>query len=502
MKKTTIFIIKLFILLTISFTVVIIPSKIFSTKDIVEHASLEKFTDHLDERIPALMKDYDILGVNIALVKKGEIIWSKAYGYANLEQGRKMTTDTYCRVESISKSVTAWGVMKLVEQGKIELDKPVELYIKNWEFPESEFSEEKVTVRMLLSHSAGMPLGTIGVRYSPQEDIPSLEEILSKDAILKQQPGLSFSYSNTGFNLLELLIEEVTGRDFAEYMAEEVLIPLGMHNSSFTWSEKWDPAVPNGYDLNGNPIPVYIYPDKAAGGLFATVENIAAFVTAGMTKFSSTGNEALNAQSIKKLYTPAVEIPGLYGFVFDSYGFGHFIENLPNGKKAVSHGGQGSGWMTHFHSVPETGDGIVILTNSQRSWPAFAYILSDWARWCGFSSIGMGKIILGQKIVWTFIGLLVFIFLWQAWRLGQGLISGGRRFAPLSKESRLLRLGQGGLFIVLMSILLWAMNQDYLFISSVFPIAANWLGFSIFLFAVVLLLSALFPCIEDKVKSS
>ena len=98
---------RLFVLLTISFTVVIIPSKIFSTKDIVEHASLEEFTDHLDERIPALMKDYDIPGLNIALVQKGETVWSKAYGYADLEAGRKMTTDTYCRVESISKSVTA-----------------------------------------------------------------------------------------------------------------------------------------------------------------------------------------------------------------------------------------------------------------------------------------------------------------------------------------------------------------------------------------------------------
>lgn len=289
------------------------------------------------------MKDYDIPGVNIALVKRGEIIWSKAYGYADLEEGRKMTTDTYCRVESISKPVTAWGVMKLVEQGKVELDKPVELYIKNWEFPESEFSEKNVTVRQLLSNNAGMPLGTIGVRYSPKEDIPSLEEYLSNDAILKQEPGLSFSYSNTGFNLLELLIEEVTGRDFAEYMAEEVLIPLGMYNSSFTWGEELDPAIPNGYDLNGNPIPVYIYPDKAAGGLFACVEDIATFITAGMTNFSRTGHEVLNAQSINKLYTPMVEIPGFYGLAFDSYGLGHFIESLSNGKKAVSHGGQGSG---------------------------------------------------------------------------------------------------------------------------------------------------------------
>jgi len=486
------------VVLIISFILVMSVAKFRTTKEVEKSASLAKFTDYLDERIPALMKNYEVPGVNIALVRRGKTAWSKAYGYADLEVGRKMTTDTYCRVESISKSVTAWGVMKLVEQGKIELDKPVRLYIKNWEFPESKYPTGKITVRQLLSHSAGMPLGTIGVRYSPEENIPLLEESLSKDAILKQEPGLSFSYSNTGFNLLELLIEEVTGRDFAEYMAEEVLIPLGMYRSGFTWSKEWVPAVPVGYDLKGNPVPVYVYPDKASGGLFATVEDIATFVTAGMTNFSRTGYEVLSARSINKLYTPVVKIPGLYGFAFDSYGFGHFIESLADGKKAVSHGGQGSGWMTHFHSVPETGDGIVILTNSQRSWPLIAYLLSDWAEWCGFSSVGMSQIIRGQKVLWTLIGLFLFILLWQVWRLGRGLISGRRKFAPLSKESRLLRFVQSSVFIILITGLLWSVNQDYLFISSVFPIASGWLGFSIFLSAVVLLLSALFPSIEDK----
>jgi CubicO group peptidase (beta-lactamase class C family) len=258
-----------------------------------------------------------------------------------------------------------------------------------------------------------MPLGTVGpeASYAPEEKMPTLKEYLSKEAVLKQEPGLSFSYSNVGFNLLELMIEEVTGRDFAEYMEEEVLISLGMKNSSFNWNKKWEPAVPNGYDLKGNPIPVYVYPDKAAGNLFATVKDIATFITAGMTDFSK--QKVLNSQSINKLYSPVVDLSGEYGLAFDSYGLGHFIEKLSNGNKAVSHGGQGSGWMTHFHFLPETGDGIVILTNSQRSWPVFSYILSDWAEWSGISSVGMEQIIRGQKVLWIFIGLFLFILLWQ-----------------------------------------------------------------------------------------
>lgn len=486
--------------LVIFFILVLFVSSSCVEETFESQDSLEEFTTYLDERVTKLMKDYDIPGVNIALIQKGNITWSKAYGYADFEQGRKMTIDTVCRTQSISKSVTAWGVMKLVEQGKIGLDDPVKQYIKNWNFPDTEFSEENITVRQLLSHSAGMPLGSIGVHYSPEGDVPSLEENLFKQAHLIKEPGSSFLYSNVGFNLLELLIEEVTGQKFAEYMKKEVLIPLGMHNSSFNWSENLNPAVPIGYDLKGERVPVYVYPEKASGGLFATVEDVARFVIAGMINSGHTNNNVLKPENIKKLYTPMVETSGFYSFVSESYGLGYFIENLSNGRQAVFHGGQGHGWMTHFHSIPQKGDGIVILTNSQRSWPFISYILKDWAKWSGFSSIGMDVITQGIKIIWTLIGLVLFISLWQVWRLGQGVISGRRQFAPFSNESRFLRLVQISLFIILVLGLLWCLNQDYLFISAVFPLVYRWVGLSIFIFAVVLLLLALFPRTKGKAE--
>jgi len=146
--------------------------------------------------------------------------------------------------------------------------------------------------------------------------------------------------------------------------------------------------------------------------------------------------------------------------------------------------------MTHFHSVPETGDGIVILTNSQRSWPFIAYILRDWSKWNGFSSVGMEQIIRVKKALWALNGLIFSFVLWQLWRLGRGMISKRRRFAPLSGEFLLLRLVQSGLSIIVVAGLWWAKNQDYLFITTVFPIVSRWLGLSIFFLAVVLILSA------------
>ena len=485
--------VKILIVLVIACVLVISISKISAMKKVKKNAPFEEFTAHLDQRITALMKEYGIPGVNIALIEKGQTTWTKAYGYADITAGRKMTTDTYCRVESISKSVTTWGIMKLVQEGKLDLDKPVQDYLKNWEMPQSKFAVEKVTVRQILTHTAGMPLGDIFERFSPEEKIPSLKQSLSKHAVLMQEPGQSFFYSNTGYDLLELVIEEITGRDYATYMQDEVLEPVGMHQSSFNWSEDLQPAVPVGYDLEGNPVSVYVYPEKASGGLFSTVGDIATFVAAGMSNFAHTGSEVLTNESIKQMYTPMVKKIGAYSAVFDAYGFGHYMEILPNGQQAISHGGQGGGCMTHFHAVPETGDGIVILTNSQRSWPFIAYILSDWAQWRGFGAVGMGKLIWAQRALWALIGLIFVLALWQVWKFGRGLIMGTRHFAPLAQESRFLRTVETVVSLGLLSVIVWCLNQDYLFISSVFPIAYSWLGLAIIILALVLLLYALFP---------
>ncbi len=448
---------------------------------------------YLDERLPGLMRTYDIPGVVITLIEDGKPAWSRAYGFADRESGRPMTTDTYCRVESISKSVTAWGVLRLVEQGLVDLDAPVQGYLADWTFPPSDYPVEAITVRQLLSHSAGLELGTIGVRYAPGAPRPTLREALSRDAVLMQAPGRGFSYSNVGFNLLELLIESVTGRDFADYMREEVLRPLGMEHADFDWQPSFQPPVANGYDQDGTPIPVYVYPERASGGLFARAGDIAAFVAAGMPNYTHHGRRVLSPAGIEQLYTPVLDIGGAYGLVYDAYGLGHFIEWLPGGEKSVAHGGQGSGWMTHFQSVPATGDGIVLLTNSQRSWPFFGHVLSDWARWRNLGSVGMGKIVAAGRALWVVTALLFLLAGWQVGRLTRDWRAARRHLAPLAVEGRGRRLAQGGGGILILALLFWAATQPYLFFSAVFPVATPWLGGALFLLAIVLLLSAALP---------
>lgn len=450
-------------------------------------ASLNDFRAHLDRRVPALLKRYQIPGCSLALVQDSEMVWVGAYGYADLDRGRLLTTDTPMRVQSISKSVTAWAVVKLVESGSIELDAPVSQYLKSWQFPESPYSAEEVTIRRLLSHTAGVPLGDVFTLYAPGQEMPSLREKLTQEAVLTRKPGTAYSYSNTGYNLLELLIEETTGRDFAEYMQSEILLPLGMRSASFDWNESMTPPPPVGYSLSGESIPIYVYPEKASGGLFATAEDIARFAMAGMRD-----NPVLSADSVAQLYSPVTHDIGIYGVVFDAYGFGHFIETLPNGARSVSHGGQGSGIMTHMQAVPESGDAIVILTNSQRSWPFIAYLLNDWAHWRGFPTVGMGKIVWGRYGLSAIVGMLLSASLLLCFRPIMTFYRRKRDNGNAKpRRTHWIRIA---ISFALLGILAWSVSQKYLFLTSVFPILSVWLGFATLAFAMALLLSAVSSC--------
>src|SRR6056297_3682428 len=149
----------------------------------------QDFQQELNQQIPLWMAQYEVPGAAIVLINNGKLTWSDAYGFAKLKERIPMTPQTVCRVESISKSVTARGVMKLAESGKIDLDDPVEEYLNAWQFPETDFDARQITIRQLLSHSSGLALGTLGLQYPPGADKPSLTESLSKEVLLIQEPG-------------------------------------------------------------------------------------------------------------------------------------------------------------------------------------------------------------------------------------------------------------------------------------------------------------------------
>jgi len=182
-----------------------------------------------------------------------------------------MSTDTpvdgssVFQVASLGKWITAWGVMVLVEEGAIDLDMPVSKYLSRWELPDSAFDSSGVTVRRLLSHTAGLTddLGYDG--FDRPNDIQSLEASLRRalDASpgnsgiveLGAEPGSEWNYSGGGYTLLQLLIEEISGQSFADFMSERVFEPLGMEGTTFSHEEALRLGLAQNFDLDGNTVP-------------------------------------------------------------------------------------------------------------------------------------------------------------------------------------------------------------------------------------------------------
>ncbi|MGD1833770.1 MAG: serine hydrolase domain-containing protein [Sphaerochaetaceae bacterium] len=477
MKYKNLFLILIFILSSL----VLVISPLSFEKAPIDSA--DQWISYMDQHIPVLMKRHGVPGLILAVIHDGELSKISSYGYADKENGIPMTVDTPCRMESISKSVTAWGVMKLVSDYDLDIDAPVATYLNSWEFPDSPYDENKVTVRNLLDQSSGMPLGPIGVLYDPKEPTPALRECLTEAAVLFKDPGTSFYYSNLNYNILELLIEEVSGISFSQYMRENILEPLSMDHSSYDWDENWDPQVPNSYDAAGKAIPVYIYPDKGSGGLFSTAEDIASFVLEGMDPV------ILDSQTVENIYKEHVKMSGYYGAIYDGYGFGHFIEETKDGKKIVSHGGQGSGWMSHFYSIYDEGEAIVMIANSQRAWPLFSEILTDWSRLTGFQPVGMSLIRKAAILV-----RIVIVVIIEILAVAVTVIAKKRRQLSLKGErwtaSRILSLAGG---IILAGSLIYIGNMDYFFLDSVLPSEIPILKGVLAVSAAVLVFIAVFP---------
>lgn len=369
--------------------------------------------DRLTESVEARMAADGVAGAVVVLIEGGVPVWTGAFGMADPSSARPMKVDALFGVESISKPVTAWGAMRLAETGRLDLDALIGACLSRWSPPEA---MRKVTPRMLLSHTAGIGLGDFAARFPPDGAKPDLPTHIAQDFTLIAAPGSGFAYSDTGYNLMELVVEDCTGEDFAALMAREVLAPLGMTGASFDWTGA-EMAV--GHDLRGRPVAPYVYPGRASGGLHATAADIARFAVAGM---AGAEQPVLSPDGVAALHRPQVAVSGLFGMAAQGYGLGHFTEVLSDGRAAVWHGGQGYGWMSHVHIVPETGDGIVILSNSQRAWPLFAALLRDWSESLGVAPVGMARVLWAERLarLGIALGLLVGAFgIWRARRPGR-----------------------------------------------------------------------------------
>ncbi|MCK4814934.1 beta-lactamase family protein, partial [bacterium] len=208
----------------------------------------------LDER----MKHYNTPGVSIAVINNNQLEWAKAYGIMDVNTGKPVTSETIFEAGSVSKFLTSVLVLHFVQKGLIDLDIDVNKYLKSWHVPENEFTlKEKVTLRRLLTHQAGLP----DTHYDSDESVeyPTLIDVLNgkhglnEAAIPEYIPGSKWQYSNIGYNVIQLLLKDILGKPFQQIAEEIIFKPLGMNNSTFVYpldaDKKVHEAMP--HDIKG-----------------------------------------------------------------------------------------------------------------------------------------------------------------------------------------------------------------------------------------------------------
>ncbi len=360
-------------LMTIVFIAVLAPLLLSACGmgQVIPADSPDEVAQRLDPEIQNLMSRYRVPGAAVALIHDGDVTWVQGYGVADKETGTPITPETVFQAASVSKAVSAWGVMKLVEEGKLDLDAPVEQYLTRWHLPPSEFDNNQVTVRRLLSHTAGTSVGGY-LGFDPGQEVPTLEEVLSGEGVLlgdmrvEQAPGSGWSYSGGGYTLLQLVVEEVTGESFANYMKQEILNPLGMPNSSFEWTPDLLTRMATGYDWLGRPVPNYRFRAEAAASLSTTPSEMALFVAATMPgpDGEPVGRGVLEPDTLDLMLSPAPATDGAFGGMLQN-GLGYML--VPGDTLMAFHGGDNRGWKAMVFTMPEMREGLVILTNSDRA---------------------------------------------------------------------------------------------------------------------------------------
>lgn len=343
------------------------------------------------------MKSYKVPGVSITVVNNGRIEWSQGYGHiTNDPKSAAVDKHTLFQAGSISKPITAFGVLLLVQQGKISLDDDVNLYLKRWKVPENEFTKtEKVTLRRLLSHSAGTNVdGFPG--YSVQASLPTVVDILNGKKPLVNtdpvrvisKPGTELKYSGGGTTIVQLLIEDMTGEHFDIWMQNNVLKPLGMSESTFT-----QPLPPSyalnaayGHLLNGVIVEGkwHVYPEMAAAGLWTTPKDLAQFIVYIQTALKGEKTNSLNSYYVKEMVTRQK-----IGDKDSDSGLGLFLEN--HGKNLVfGHGGRDEGFIARLSGYAYRGQGVVIMMNNDSAWLLIEEItnsIADAYHWPHFEQI-------------------------------------------------------------------------------------------------------------------
>lgn len=309
----------------------------------------------LDAALPVLMSRYGVPGVGIVALEGHRIAWEKYWGVKEAGKEALVDADTVFEAASMTKPLAAHAALKLVEQGKLDLDKPLAGYLPE-PYVKGEPLHEKITPRMVLTHSGGFP------NWRP------------KGGALKvlHEPGTAYRYSGEGILFLQRVMEHLTGTDYETHQRSTLLEPLGMKASSHVWQSGYESKAAAGHDKEGQvkePRSLY-HKANAAYTLYTTPREYALWLLE-MMREDGGGAHSLGAEMRRQMFTPAgppterelLIRRGSAGVGAVRYGLGWVLEPTASGLRVRHSGSNGTGFRCHAEFDPVKGHGLVIMTN-------------------------------------------------------------------------------------------------------------------------------------------
>ena len=349
--------------------------------------------EHMGETvgIRERMRDFGTPGLSVAVIAGGRLAWARGYGVADSKSHRPVTAETLFQAASISKPLTAMGVLALVQGGKLNLDQDVNQYLKSWKVPENEFTQtKKVTLRLLLSHTAGVADVDFPDR-GPNSPLPTLVQILNGAPPAKNMPitidavpGSQHRYTPGAYDITQQLLMDVSAEPFEDFMQTAVLEPFGMMHSSFR-----QPLPPSLLRIAATPhlaggariLEGLRTSEMAMAGLWSTPSDLAQYLISIQRTLSGSNDGLIGRQLTKEMLTPQKGYHGL-GPVISGEG------------EAVrfGHDGFNEGFISSMVGYEKFGQGAVVMANSGFSFMLIKEVLDSIARiykWQNYDSTNM-----------------------------------------------------------------------------------------------------------------
>jgi len=317
-----------------------------------------------DHTLMERMNFHKVKGVSIAIIKDYKIEWVKAYGWADSAEQKRATTTTLFQAGSVSKSLNGVGVLKLVQDKKLDIYADVNDHLTTWKIPyDSLAKSKKVTLANLLSHTAG--LGVHGFPgYERGDTIPTLIQILNGErpantAAVRAvfEPGLKGQYSGGGTMISQIAVQDITKKPYDAFMWHSVLKPMGMKNSFYTQPapKSKQKLLASGYYADGKEVKgkYHIYPEQAAAGLWTNPTDLAHYIIE--TQLALVGKSKVLSKDMTRLrLTPYIDKSAALGVFIYKRGENTYFE----------HSGSDEGFVSEYYGSMEGGNGVVVMANT------------------------------------------------------------------------------------------------------------------------------------------